>query len=486
MFAIVQGACYPDLRKECAEFLSQHPFDGFALGGLAVGESRQEREDTVEFAASLLPENRPRYLMGVGTPIDLLEAVHRGMDMFDCIIPTQLAEQGVVFTSEGKLQLIRGSYKFSEDKLDKNCNCPTCAQYSRAYLHHLVKTCEPLSTQLLGAHNIYFYHQFMSLMRSSLENENFLNFYNQWKEILLLRDTTNYTKSLQPKVGRRPDRRPFQMGDYEIYKAPNKNFFIRHSNSGEIMHPGDDPQIEAQSLYLEQSKLIEKLYSTQSNEDIVLWDVGMGAAFNTMAVINSVEAAFKQKKFQSKLKMYCFENDLNPLNLALCHPAHFTHLRHKAPHSLLEKNSYFNDFLECHLLEGDFLETMNHAPPAQIIFFDPFSSKTNSTLWSLKCFQKIYAHCLGQKTELYNYTASTAIRSRMLLAGFFVAKGQATPPKLETTVACNYESINLHSKWLGIEWLHKLQRSDTHNKILPNGDWEKVFETIKNHPQFSS
>jgi hypothetical protein len=129
------------------------------------------------------------------------------------------------------------------------------------------------------------------------------------------------------------------------------------------MHPGDDPQIEAQSLYLEQSKLIEKLYSTQSNEDIVLWDVGMGAAFNTMAVINSVEAAFKQKKFQSKLKMYCFENDLNPLNLALCHPAHFTHLRHKAPHSLLEKNSYFNDFLECHLLEGDFLETMNHAPP---------------------------------------------------------------------------------------------------------------------------
>jgi queuine tRNA-ribosyltransferase len=121
MFGIVQGACFEDLRRQSADFITQMPFDGFAIGGLAVGETKNEREDFTELVTGFLPSDRPRYLMGVGTPIDLLEAVHRGVDMFDCIIPTALAQQGVAYTSHGRLRLGRGVYKFFEEggKVDR-------------------------------------------------------------------------------------------------------------------------------------------------------------------------------------------------------------------------------------------------------------------------------------------------------------------------------------------------------------------------------
>jgi queuine tRNA-ribosyltransferase len=194
MFAIVQGACYPDLRKASAEFLTKHPFDGFALGGLAVGETKSEREDTTEFAAALLPRDRPRYLMGVGTPIDLLEAVHRGMDMFDCIIPTAHAQQGTAYTSVGKLSLRRSVYKFSEESLDPNCDCYTCQNYSRAYLHHMTKTEENLGWGLLSQHNIHFYHWLMRSMREHILQDSFLGFYQKMRPILEGGDTENPTK----------------------------------------------------------------------------------------------------------------------------------------------------------------------------------------------------------------------------------------------------------------------------------------------------
>ncbi len=168
MFGIVQGALFSDLRRESAATLAEMPFDGFAIGGLAVGESRSEREDLTEFTAQLLPADKPRYLMGVGTPLDILEAVHRGVDMFDCIMPTQLAQRGAVFTSRGFLQMRRGVYKFSNDPLDPACACPTCARYTRAYLHHLTKSSETLGWQLLGKHNIHFYHQLMRNIRESI------------------------------------------------------------------------------------------------------------------------------------------------------------------------------------------------------------------------------------------------------------------------------------------------------------------------------
>ena len=173
IFGIVQGALFRELRRESAETITEMEFDGFAIGGLAVGENRSEREDICEFTAQLLPADKPRYLMGVGTPLDILEAVHRGVDMFDCIMPTQLAQRGAVFTSRGFLQMRRGVYKFSNDKLDPACNCPTCARYSRAYLHHLTKASETLGWQLLGKHNIYFYHQLMRDIRESILADRF-------------------------------------------------------------------------------------------------------------------------------------------------------------------------------------------------------------------------------------------------------------------------------------------------------------------------
>jgi queuine tRNA-ribosyltransferase len=200
LFGIVQGACFPDLRKQSAAFLTEIPFDGFSIGGLAVGESKAEREDLTELATELLPANLPRYLMGVGTPSDLLEAVHRGVDMLDCIIPTAYAQQGTVFTSVGRLQLRRGVYKFSEEPLDPQCPCDTCSTHSRAYLHHLMKTKELLGWQLLGTHNLYFYHQLMRNIRASILTGQFASFYKEQRIKLDLGDEKH------PPVRKKPRR----------------------------------------------------------------------------------------------------------------------------------------------------------------------------------------------------------------------------------------------------------------------------------------
>ncbi|RYZ64701.1 MAG: tRNA guanosine(34) transglycosylase Tgt, partial [Proteobacteria bacterium] len=191
LFGIVQGACFEDLRRISASVLTEMPFDGFSIGGLAVGESKNQREDFTELTAKLLPENLPRYLMGVGTPIDLLEAVHRGVDMFDCILPSQLAQRGVAFTSEGKLQLRRTVYKFSEDRLDPDCVCRTCQTYSRAYLHHLHKAEETLGWHLIALHNLTFYHRLMREMREAILEDRFLAYYKSKRGVLMQSDEKN-------------------------------------------------------------------------------------------------------------------------------------------------------------------------------------------------------------------------------------------------------------------------------------------------------
>jgi queuine tRNA-ribosyltransferase len=191
MFGIVQGACFPELRKQSAAFLTDLPFDGYAIGGLAVGESKSQREDFTEITASLLPANSPRYLMGVGTPVDILEAVHRGVDMFDCIIPSALAKHGTAYTSRGRLSLRRRVYKFSEDKIDPNCACTICRDYSRAYVHHLTKSDELLGWKIISKHNFYFYHQMMREIRESILAGNFLEYYRERREVLHLLDVDN-------------------------------------------------------------------------------------------------------------------------------------------------------------------------------------------------------------------------------------------------------------------------------------------------------
>ena len=168
LFAIVQGGIIPALRRESAAFLTEHPFDGFAIGGLAVGDTRSEREDVTALSAELLPPDRPRYLMGVGTPPDLLHAMMAGVDMFDCIIPTQLAFQGTAFTSTGRVRLRRTPNFLSEERLDPECTCSTCATFSRAYLHHLFKCKEPLGPRLVSLHNLHYYHVLMAESRRAI------------------------------------------------------------------------------------------------------------------------------------------------------------------------------------------------------------------------------------------------------------------------------------------------------------------------------
>jgi queuine tRNA-ribosyltransferase len=169
LFAIVQGGIVPALRRESADFLSQHPFDGLAIGGLAVGDTRAQREDVTALAAELLPADRPRYLMGVGTPPDLLVAIGCGVDMFDCILPTQFARQGTAFTSTGRVKITRSEYRTSEDPLDAACACSVCRRFSRAYLYHLMECREALGPRLLSQHNLHHYLELMREARAAIE-----------------------------------------------------------------------------------------------------------------------------------------------------------------------------------------------------------------------------------------------------------------------------------------------------------------------------
>jgi queuine tRNA-ribosyltransferase len=169
LFAIVQGGLVRALREQSARFLADHPFDGFAIGGLAVGDTRAQREDMTAFAAGLLPAATPRYLMGVGTPPDLLHAIGCGIDMFDCVIPTHLAWQGTAFTSTGRVRVTRGSTGLRDDALDASCACSTCRGFGRSYLHHLFKCSEPLGPRLLSVHNLHYYLQLMREARAAID-----------------------------------------------------------------------------------------------------------------------------------------------------------------------------------------------------------------------------------------------------------------------------------------------------------------------------
>jgi queuine tRNA-ribosyltransferase len=168
LFAIMQGGVFPELRRASAGFLTQHPFDGFAIGGLAVGDTRSQREDITHLAAELLPADRPRYLMGVGTPPDLLHAMLGGVDMFDCMLPTHLAWQATAFTSTGRVKLTRGAHADDDRALDAACACATCATFSRAYLHHLFRCDEPLGARLLATHNLHHYQDLMRESRAAI------------------------------------------------------------------------------------------------------------------------------------------------------------------------------------------------------------------------------------------------------------------------------------------------------------------------------
>jgi queuine tRNA-ribosyltransferase len=169
LFAIVQGGVVPSLRQESVAFLREHPFDGLAIGGLAVGDTRAQREEMTALAAELLPDDRPRYLMGVGTPPDLLRAIGWGVDMFDCVMPTTMAWQGTAFTSTGRVRVTRSVNRMDHGPLDATCACSTCRTFSRAYLYHLMKCSEPLGPRLISIHNLHHYLQLMRDARAAID-----------------------------------------------------------------------------------------------------------------------------------------------------------------------------------------------------------------------------------------------------------------------------------------------------------------------------
>ena len=518
LFGIVQGACHPELRKRSAAFLRELPFDGLAIGGLAVGETHHERYEMTALVTAHLPNDLPRYLMGVGTPVDLLESVHRGVDMFDCIIPLQLAQRGLAFTSHGKLQLRRSVYKFAEETLDAQCACQTCQHYPRAYLHHLIKAEEVLGWHLLGLHNLTFYHRLMREMREHILRDDFLSYYEKKRLDLVRTDEAN--PSRPPKKTKTT--RPTRLGDYEIHRSAQGFFSIRQLSSGEVMHSVNTPSEEAQRLYIGQSCLATRLVVGRIDSDgkvkregvendlhfhrdkpliqhstsadaLVIWDVGLGAAFNAMAAIHCFEQCYAGNDENSlrRLHLVSFECDLDPLILAANNPDCFFHLRHAAPMTILKSGTWkhASGLLRWELHRGDFRERLESALIPDLIFYDPFSFKTDSALWTPETFARIFNRCAPKSAELYTYSASTAVRVALLSAGFFVAEGIGTGPKAATTMAFTRATgageHPLSPPLLGRPWLTRWQRS--HAKSPPTltheekSDFEKRIET---HPQF--
>ena len=176
VFGIVQGGTFEDLRKQSAQAIVDLDFDGYAIGGVSVGEPEPEMMQAIEWSEPCLPENKPRYAMGLGTPPQLIQLIARGMDMFDCVLPTRLARNATVFTAAGTLNLRNAEYSAQTGPLEEGCTCEACRGYSRAYLRHLLKAEEILGLRLLSIHNLHFYLDLMSRTRNAIEDGTFAEF----------------------------------------------------------------------------------------------------------------------------------------------------------------------------------------------------------------------------------------------------------------------------------------------------------------------
>ncbi len=180
LFGIVQGGLYKDLRIESIEKLIEIGFNGYAMGGLAVGEKQNEMFKILNETTDYLPKEKPRYLMGVGTPSDILGAVKEGIDMFDCVMPTRSGRTGLAFTWQGKVNLKNSKYQNDKSPLDENCKLRELGKYSKSYLNHLIKSNEMMASMLISLHNIYFYQQFMREIQKSIQNGTFQLFYKKY------------------------------------------------------------------------------------------------------------------------------------------------------------------------------------------------------------------------------------------------------------------------------------------------------------------
>ena len=187
LFGINQGGTYNDLRIDHMKEIAELNLDGYAIGGLAVGEPAEKMYEIIEAVEPFAPSGKIRYLMGVGTPVNILEAVYRGVDLFDCVMPSRNARHGQLFTWEGVRNINNAKYELDERPIDEHCDCPICQNFSRAYIRHLLKSGEMLGMRLSVIHNLYFYNNLMEIIRNELDNSTYTDFYNKYKNILGVR-----------------------------------------------------------------------------------------------------------------------------------------------------------------------------------------------------------------------------------------------------------------------------------------------------------
>jgi len=408
--------------------------------------------------------------------------------MFDCILPTALAKQGVAFTSVGRRDLRRAAYRGIDAPIDPACACHTCKTYSIAYLYHLHRVREAQGWQLLGLHNLHFYSRLMRTMREHILADTWASYYRAQREVLDARDSygrpaTHVTKAQRQKL-------KLKLGRFEVLVRDGVGH-IRDMASGEVMHPTDDPVEEARTLYVEQSRLAVRLMQPEVLP-LVVWDVGLGSAANAMAAIAAVQSLHAEPAAAPGrgLTLVSFENDLDSLTLALRHPAWFKYLRHAAPRRLLAENRWTcaTSGVDWQLFRGDFRDCKFAAPAPDLIFFDPFSFKTDTALWSMTEFRELAGVCALKAVELFTYSASTSVRAALLAAGFFVAKGRGSGPKAETTIGLSPAAAAVpHGReLLGEEWLGRWRRSDAPAPIGSSPDDGSWRQAVSGHPQFRS
>ena len=184
LFGINQGSTYADLRVRHMEQIRELDLPGYAIGGLAVGEETEEMYRIIEAVEPAMPKDKPRYLMGVGTPVNIVEGVHRGVDFFDCVMPSRNARHGNLFTWNGKMNLLNEKYREDSRPIDENCGCPACRNHSRAYIRHLIKAKEALGMRLAVQHNLYFYNDLMKKIREALDGDYYESFYQKYRIVL--------------------------------------------------------------------------------------------------------------------------------------------------------------------------------------------------------------------------------------------------------------------------------------------------------------
>ena len=187
LFGINQGGIYNDLRVEHMKEIAELNLDGYAIGGLAVGEPAEKMYEIIDAVEPFAPRDKIRYLMGVGTPVNILEAVYRGVDLFDCVMPSRNARHGQLFTWDGVRNINNAKYEVDEQPIDEHCECPVCRNFSRAYIRHLLKSGEMLGMRLSVIHNLYFYNNLMEVIRKELDNGTYTEFYNKYRNILGVR-----------------------------------------------------------------------------------------------------------------------------------------------------------------------------------------------------------------------------------------------------------------------------------------------------------